>query len=326
MWTGKDSAAHAKQPYQSPSSFSLAFEPSTDAIAAQRAPVSDEDSVWSAHEDGSPGNAAFGSVDYVTGPVLTGPTAAEEAEQDTMQINSTSEQLQDAAQMLSQHERGNTITEAGQQVRSRPEVRQDSQGMDSHPESAVYGHSALALQHESQDRNTEAGRQVSSGVRVLQESVDRACHPEAALNSRSAETRQQPSIYTQKAEQLHGDISSLAGEDSAASDMIVHQKQATDAAQILSVQQICASLDGSQALSSTPLYSCQLQGLGEVLPNVPGQDLAKSMGKDASLISQISQFAVHVLCYTLLIAPFVTSAVEYVCQWCRCRHLALCSI
>ena len=321
MWTRNDSAAHAKQPYQSPSAFSPAFEPSTDAIAAQRAPVSDEDSVWSVHKDESPGNAAFGSVDYVTGPVLTGPAAAEEVEQDTMQIDSMSEPLQDVSRMSSQHESGDKITEAGQQVFSSPEVHQDDQGMDSHPGAAVYGQPALAIQQQSQDGNTEAGRQVSSGVRMLQESVDRASYPAEASKSRSAETRQRFSSYTHIAEQVHGDISPHdgedraassmrahlkhgdisphGGEDSAASDMRVHPKQASDAAQTLSVRQIGAPLDGSQALSSTPLYSCQLQGLGEVLPSWPGQDLANSTGEDASLTLRISHFAFHVLCCPL---------------------------
>jgi len=348
MWTGKDTAAHPKQPYQSPSSFSLAFAPSTDAIAAQGAPVSDEDSVWSAHEDESPGNAAFGSVDYVTGPVLTGPTATEEVEQDSMQIDSTSEQLQDAARLSSQHESGDATTEAGRQACSNPEglqdnlgvdshpeaavsgqpasalqheshdrnteegrqvssgvrVRQDTLGVDSHPKAAVYGQPALALQHESQDRDTEAGRQVSSGVQVLQESADRAFYPEAASNRRLAGIRQQPGIYTQIARRSHGDISPPGGEDSAASGMRVHRKQATDATQILSAQQIGATLDGSQVLSSTPLYSCQLQGLGEVLPSLPGQDLAKSTGTDASL-------------------PFVSATLRSICYVAHSRMLLL---
>ena len=54
---------------------------------------SDNDSPWSVDERSGPANAAYGAVDFVTGPVTLGPADSDQAEQSTMQVSSSMSQL-----------------------------------------------------------------------------------------------------------------------------------------------------------------------------------------------------------------------------------------
>ena len=73
----------------------LALEPTAHVL---KVPVTglDNDSPWSADERSGPADAAFGAVDFVTGPVMLGPAEPDQAEQSMMQVSNSVSQLQDS--------------------------------------------------------------------------------------------------------------------------------------------------------------------------------------------------------------------------------------
>ena len=92
-------------------SASQQLQPEAESPRACNA-ASDQESLWSAEEQASQGDGAFGAVNYVSGPVIMGPAAThaeQQQELNTMRLSSSPEHLQRAAPDTSQQPAGGSL-------------------------------------------------------------------------------------------------------------------------------------------------------------------------------------------------------------------------
>ena len=81
------------------------WAPEPFPVYASEVPVagSDKDPLWSADEQPGPADAAFGSVNYVCGPVTVGAAEPDQAEHSMMQVRSSQGHSQDTELVTLQH-------------------------------------------------------------------------------------------------------------------------------------------------------------------------------------------------------------------------------
>ena len=233
--------APAYNPLPTPATPNLTINPAPPALNLEppahptEVPIveSDEASPWSADEH--LGTAAFGSVDYVVGPVSMGPAEPDQAEQSMMQVSSSVVHVQDVSQ---------------------PRV------------------------HEGQ--LTAHGEQCESSLKRPQDTAQPASQP-TAEPAQQLPAERPPYIHAPAVQQT----ASAPPADAAASMALneIAGPSATSSAAAAAEQaarQEHSPLRGDQSFSSTPLYTCQLQGLGGPHLGLLAQDDAINAGERMS--------------------------------------------
>lgn len=197
-------------------------------------PEPDEDSPWSADEGSGPAGAAFGAVDFVTGPITFGPAEPDQAEQSTMQVSSTQEPPQHSKPMTSQHD---LPAEELAQLRE-----QDA----SSPEALRATSPRLYQPVEELTQQVPAGQLPDHYTPVLQQTAGAAVGP----------------VATTTAMEVAAEHSAVPA--AAITAQAAHEEGSPQA--------------GAQPASSTPLYTCHLQGLGEAPLDMFSQEDAVRAG------------------------------------------------
>ncbi len=229
-----DTSAGAAHPLTS-------LEPTAHALEVP-AIGSDEDSPWSADadEDSGPAAAAFGAVDFVSGPITIGPAEPNQAEQSVMPVSSSVSQLQDSqlqdeANIVLQRMPAEELAQPMEQDASSPEA----------PQAA-------------------AADMLSKPVAELTQQV-----PAGELPGHHIPALQQIASAA---------VASVVG--SPAVKMIAEDPAFPAAPTVGQAAYEQGSIqESAQPASSIPLYTCHLRGLGEGPLDMPSQEDVLSAGE-----------------------------------------------
>ena len=235
-----DSRAGAAHPF-------TALEPTAHALEVP-AIGSDEDSPWSADEPSGSADAAFGAVDFVSGPITIGPAEPDQAEQSVMPVSSSVSQLQDSQ-----------LQDEANIVLQRMPAEELAQPME-------------------QDASSPEAVQAAAAIKLSK--------PVAEL-TQQVPAGELPGHHTPALQQTAG--AALAGVVGSPAVKVSEEHSVHLAAPTVgqAAYEEGSLQEGGQPTSSTPLYTCHLQGLGgdpldmfsqEDVPSAGGQLVPHTAG------------------------------------------------